>query len=450
MTRYVPPRLEGTPELPAPGIYFGMSDADYHALPALSASGIKKLAASPMLFWANTSWLNAKKRDNEAKERAHLTFGKAYHCRIMEGRDAYASRYAVDLDPADYPDALESTDQIKAAIGRITVRQPVKPVGKSKDDFAAQLTRLNPDPCEDYSTWKVDAIKVAIGAFEEDAPVKPVRKVADELPDGTPYERDAVKADWIAQLMALDPDAQVFANLQAAHARDHAGKTFLSADQHAELEIAALMVERDPELRHAFKGGQAEVVLIWDCPRTGVPMKARVDYLKIKAMVDLKTVANQRERSIEQAIRWEIASYHYNVQPCVYWEGAEIVRQLVRERGRSAVWEHRPFVKAEGLAPVIEAAPADGDVLAWALKWAKHREPDEWLFVFQQKGVAPITRGVWYPRQGTTNMVTGEIVRAAKRRFREFGEAFGVEPWLDVKPTYTIADEDIPQSATEI
>jgi hypothetical protein len=34
------------------------------------------------------------------------------------------------------------------------------------------------------------------------------------------------------------------------------------------------MVERDPEVQHAFKGGYAEVVLIWYCEKTGVPMKA--------------------------------------------------------------------------------------------------------------------------------------------------------------------------------
>jgi hypothetical protein len=86
-----------------------------------------------------------------------------------------------------------------------------------------------------------------------------------------------------------------------------------------------------PEVRHAFRDGYPEVVLIWHCPKTGVPMKARVDYLKLKAIVDLKSIANQRERSLENAIRFEIASYNYNVQPAVYSEGVEAVRKLVRE-----------------------------------------------------------------------------------------------------------------------
>jgi hypothetical protein len=198
------------------------------------------------------------------------------------------------------------------------------------------------------------------------------------------------------------------------------------------------MVERDPEVKHAFKGGYAEVTLIWYCPKTGVPMKARVDYLKVKAMVDLKSIGNQRERSIEQAIRFEIAGYHYNMQPRVYTEGAEVLRQLVREHGAKAV-----HVAEDYPHPVDE-------VTTWALKWASHQGEDEWLWVFQQKGAAPITRGVFYPLAGTTNLVTADIVMSAKRRFRQFSETFGTDPWLDVKPIYTIADEEIPASATEI
>jgi len=438
---FVPARLEASPPLPEPGIYFGMSDEEYHALPALSNTGIKKLAASPMIFWASTPWLSEQKRQKveeakQAEEKAHHVFGKAYHCRIMEGADAYARRFAIRLDPANFPDALVSTDQIKAAIGTFTETVAVKPKGRGKADFAAQLAAL--DPTHPALVGGVDDLKTAIATFTEEAAVQPVRKVPDTLPDGTEYMRDAVKADWIAQLLALDPEAEIFASLEAEHERQHEGKTFLYPDQHAELEIAALMIERDPGLHRAFQGGHAEVVLIWYCERTGVPMKARVDYLKIRGMVDLKSIANQRERSIKNAIRFEIAAYKYNMQPAVYFEGADAVRQLVRDHGLDVVFHADQ--------PSVEEAAARCE---FARKWASHRLPDDWLWVFQQKGAAPITRGVYFPR-GSVLMVTNDIVTAAKKLFREYGEAFGTDPWLDVKPAYTIADEEIPTSATEI
>lgn len=459
-TTFTPARLEGCPPLPEPGIYFGMSDDDYHALPALSNNGVKKLAASPMIFWASTPWLSERKRkqqeEAQAEEKAHHIFGKAYHCRLLEGTSAFACRYAVELDPADYPDCLVHTDEIKAAIMKFECEQPVKPCSSRKDELQEQLRALIKQHSPEKSDadierllegGKVDWLKESIRTYKETVPVKPVAKVPDTDPAGDEYMRAAVKADWIEQLLALDPDAKVFAKIEAAHHAANPGKTFLTADQFSELEIAAAMIERDPELKFAFTGGHAEVVLIWYCPVTGVPMKAKVDYLKIKRIIDLKSIGNQRERSIENAIRFEIAAYHYNIQPCVYFEAAQVVRELVRKHGASAVHSCDVQSGTELAHPDIEARHADR--VAYALKWASHQQPDDWLWVFQQKGAAPITRGVWFPR-GAVKMVTDDIISAAKRKFRQFSEAFGTDPWLDVKPPYQIADEDIPISATEI
>lgn len=380
-----PAVLPDTPALPPPGIYFGMPEEEYFALPALSSHGIKYLAASPMIFWSRANWLSEKRRKLEAEkaleERVHHTIGKAYHCRIMEGAEEFARRFAVELSEEECKDALVHTDQIKAAIS---------------------------------------------GAGE-----KPVSKVPDQLPDnGGEYMRPAKKADWIAQLLDIDPAAKILDVMQERHRAEHKGKSFISREAFEQIEIAAKMIDADPEIRHAFRDGYPEVTLIWTCPKTGVPMKARVDYLKLRAIVDLKSIGNVRERSLENAIRFEIASYHYNVQPSVYAEGVETVRRLVKADGKRAVH-------------------GSDEQIAWALKWAAQTET-EWLWVFQQKGDAPVTRGVFYPLAGTTRMVTDEIVRQQKRRFRQFSETFGTDPWVDVRPIYDLADEDLPASTTEI
>lgn len=390
---FTPAVLDGVPELPPPGIHFGIPDEDYHALPALSSHGIRKIAASPMVFWAKTPWLSeiARKREAEriarAEEKNHLTIGKAYHCRIMEGAEEFARRFAVELSPEECEDALEGTDQIKAAI--------------------------------------------------VEAGHKPFAKVPDKLPDGADYQRSARKADWIAQLLDIDPDAKILDVMQERHREEHSGKAFIGREAYEQIEIAARMVESDPEIRHAFRDGFPEVTLIWTCDKTGVPMKARVDYLKLKAIVDLKSIANQRERSLENAIRYEIASYHYTVQPSVYAEGVDAVRRLVRDHGGKAVFTYG------------EAGALRSERIAWASKWAANDEA-EWLWVFQQKGDAPVTRALFYPLRGTTRTVIDHVVLQQKRRFREFSETFGTDPWLDVKPIYDLADEDLPASATEI
>lgn len=385
---FAPAVLEGTPQLPPPGIYFGMPEDEYHALPALSSHGVRNLASSPMLYWSRTTFVSdlARKREEKRQEieRVHQTIGKAYHCRIMEGADEFHRRFAVELTEEDCAGALESTDQIKAAI--------------------------------------------------TEAGHKPSAKVPD---DGGEYMRAAKKDDWIAQLLGINPAAKILAVMNQQHRARHAGKQFVSAEAYEQIEIAAAMVEADPEVRHAFTGGHAEVVLIWYCEKTGVPMKARVDYLKIKAAVDLKTVANQRGMSMERAIAQEVAGYKYTIQPSFYVEGIQAVKKLVRE-GSATVQVY----SRDG-----QDAPA---LMAWAAKWAAEEGEPEWLWVFQQKGDAPITRGVFYPLQGSTRAVVDQIVLKQKERFKTFSTAFGTDPWLDVAPIYDMADEDLPPWATEI
>lgn len=389
LAAFVLPRLgDYTPSFPEPGIYFDMDEDSYHAVPALSSSGIKAMASSPMLFWAKTPWLNPDYADDkDAAEKEFRTLGRAYHCRILEGKEAFDARFCIGLDKADYPDAIESTDDIKLAIANAGAM----PVGR-----------------------------IGTGVFAANA--KGSEKEVTRAP---------VKADWIAQLLELDPSAQIWPVITKAYAEEHAGKSFISAEAYKRLAIAAMMIERDEELSKAFTGGYPEVSLFWHCPKTSVPMKARVDYLKLKAMVDLKTTANQQEMSIERAIAREIAVRKYTIQPSVYFEGADEVRKLVREHG----------------AKVVHGDEAQ---TAWALKWAKVQEPDQWCWIVQQKGIAPVTRGLFYPRGGTTKMITDDIVMTQKRRFLLCARLYDTSPWLDLAPIYDLADEDLPPWTSDI
>jgi len=390
---FTPAMLPDAPALPAPGIYFGMPEEEYHALPALSSHGVQTFIASPMLYWATATWLSEAARKREAEEAARQdvrtarTIGKAYHCRLLEGEEAYAARYAVALSPAECEGALESTDQIKAAIA-------------AKD-------------------------------------AKPVSKVPDTLPDGGEYQRAARKEDWIAQLLTLDPEAKVLARLQQAHAERHAGKLFIPADAHEQIEIAARMIEADDEKRHALNGGYPEVTLIWHCHETGVPMKARCDRLKLRAIVDLKSIANKGMLPLDLAIRSAVGSYHYNVQPSIYVEGVQAVRALLRD-DRLAFAHNDSWTQQQY-----------GEASAWCDKWLTETEEPEWWWLFQQKGIAPATRLVQYPLAGVTRRITDEIVRQAKHSWRAASEKYGTEPWLDTRPAYTLNDDDIPPRATE-
>ena len=358
------PRLDSCPLRLQSGIYFDLPEADYHAQPALSCSGIKKLASSPMLFWATCAWLNAEIEPEE--DKAWAIAGRAYHARILEGRDVFNQRFAVALNKADFDDLC------------VTV-----------DDLKTRITSLGEDP------------------------------------------KGKKKEDFVAQLLEIEPDAPIWENLVARHAEANEGKTMIGFDLVKKIEIAARMIEQHDELHEATTGGYPEVSLFWTCAKTGIPMKARVDYLKVDQMVDLKSYADKFERSPERAINAAIANNRYFIQPTVYWEGAEAVKRLIRSEGSGHIHgtdEQRQF----------------------ALRWVASSEPPRWLWIFQLKGVAPITRGVFFLRDSALHLVSTEIIAAMKRRFMRSAEVFGCDPWLDVAHCYDLADEDIPQWASDI
>lgn len=381
----VMPRLPTTDPEPALGIHFGIEESAYHRIPAFSNSLLRKMIASPTLFWAN-SWLNAER---EEKTADHFTIGKAYHCMILEGHEAYTSRFYPLPDPKDYPKALRLADEIKNAL-------------KALD-------------------------------------IKPVSKV--DVEGGKDGEtRAAVKADHVAQLMAADRSALVWDDLVNKAERYAAGRTLIDPDEDMRIRMCSRMIQQDPELAKAFKGGYPEVTLIWRDPRQGVLMKARIDYLKLKAIVDLKTFANPKELSVRKAIARTIAERSYELQPAVYCQAAAEVRHIVRANGVSAIHFHDGWTDEQR-----------GAATEFALKWASWTDPDRFLFVWQMKGHAPVTRAYYHPLAGTRHAIAQSMFVEGVRKFRECATIFGSDvPWLDLGEIDEMDESEIPMFGLDI
>lgn len=399
------PRLETTPEPLAPGIWFDVPDEEYHRIPALSNSLCKYLLASPTIAWAE-SWLNPNREESKAD---HLVVGKAYHSMILEGVRAYESRFYPMPDKSDFPDALEKIDEIKAAISQRN---------------ASPVTRV-------------------------DAP---------ELGEGK--TRAAKKEDWIEQLYSLDRSVEVWELIKAKHERRAKGRELISIDDDHRIRMAARMIKQDPELAKAFEGGWPEVVLIWWDERQGVLCKCKVDYLKLKGMVDLKSFANKRDRSVRNSIIREIAEYRMSLQPAHYLPGAVAVRRLIREIDSEGPihetgihhWPLRSDEAAEALSEDdLKAAQARArEQFEWAKRWASFDGNDRWLWVFQQKGDAPVTRGYYHPLGSSHHTIASGMIITAIRQFRECVEIYGVDPWLDLAEIDELGEDDIPAWGLEI
>lgn len=247
------------------GVYYDLPEEEYHAIPRLSSSGIRNILVSPMTFWAR-SWMNPKREEREVT--IFMERGKAYHARIVEGLEQFNARFAYDLDPTDYPDALVKVDDMKEWIKTYNLANGTKhPVGGNKPELAARIA-------------------------------------------------------------AIDPEVRVWDTILEQHAKENPGVKMLPAAWREPLESSAAYIERHPTIRHCFTGGAAEVTILWtetyELPdgsgqTVQVPMKARVDRLKSEAIIDLKTYGNALDRSPQRAVTGEVAAHRYHIQVATYY-----------------------------------------------------------------------------------------------------------------------------------
>ena len=127
------------------------------------------------------------------------------------------------------------------------------------------------------------------------------------------------KAELAKRIKAKAPDVILFDDVlglfRTVVERD--GLEVLKADVMAEVRAAATNISLNPHLARAFVGGAAEVSIFW---RDGddLPCKARYDYLKRRAILNLKTFANQRKRPVDLAIHLAIADFRYDLQAAHY------------------------------------------------------------------------------------------------------------------------------------
>jgi hypothetical protein len=298
--------------------------------------------------------LNPEHFEEEDSEARQI--GRAYHRRICEGRAAFAATYHAAIDPADYPGVLRTNEELCAAIARVG------------------------------------------------GPVKGIRGLR--------------KAQLIEQLLSLDPQALVWDLLVAEHAARHAGKILLAAPIIHRIEVAATMIEAHPQLKKAFTGGAPEVSVFWVDAETGVPCKCRLDYIKPRAIVDLKSF-EPRGLPLDKAIARAVALYKYNIQAAFYLRGAEEARGLIAEG--------RVF----------------GDADPHLMRAIHDTNERTFLFVFQSKGVAPVARGkVLAP--GTVLDIGKIEVEQALYLWARCWEVFGSEPWVDVSDITTFEDTEFP------
>lgn len=229
-------------------------------------------------------------------------------------------------------------------------------------------------------------------------------------------------AEMCARILEADGDAQLWPLMVEAHAEENAGKQFISADLEKRIQRSARIVEAHPSARKAFDGGHPQVSVFWIDEETGVPMKSRFDYLKIRSVVDLKTFSNPLGKRLDTAVAHAVANYRYHVQAAVYMDAAERAK-------------HLPTF-GEGPTPEWRAAFEES--------------PDHaFVFVFQESGAAPNLRIREFRRlvngKPTVAWQSGhDAYRYAVNLYTRFRDQYGENPWIDDQPMTPFTDDEFP------
>ena len=256
----------------SPGVYTGIKQDVYFAIPALNQSTLKQFAKNPR------AWKDGIPR----KFGAHLNWGNLFETLLLE--------------PARFEDDYTVlTEDIKAEISKADT----KPVEFSK--------RLGA-----YQAWKKDRIK-------------------NELEwDGDEFLTQGVKDEIVAQaeklaLKAFSKSGPAWEAFKAE--QDAKWKTIINESEAAEAKLAVERCLRERNISDLLTdGGQAQVAIVWDDPDTGIRCKGLIDYVPngLGSLCDVKTTrqfANVSSESAKWAFHRDAKNFGYYWQAGFYLDG---------------------------------------------------------------------------------------------------------------------------------
>lgn len=227
------------------------------------------------------------------------------------------------------------------------------------------------------------------------------------------------KAAFEALYGSCEFPGNIKAGKEERAALDAQGKIALKADDYQRILIASAMIAANPHLAEAFTGGVPEVSVFWE--RDGVRFKCRIDELKLRASVDLKSIRNSRGIDFREACKRRFSDDRHDVQAEHYQDGRRHMEQLLAD---GAVYgDHDP----EWLSRAAKASAA-------------------FVFVYWQAEDSPIT---WSRKLSPGNPILDyarQTINRAIDHFKTYRAAFGDDrPWILAEPIDELDIDELPQ-----
>jgi hypothetical protein len=321
----------------ADGVYLGMPEEVYLAIPRLSGSGIQDMMVSPATFWAR-SWLNPKRAEALASAAmSTLTMAgagwiKPTHAAVAE---LLAHHPGLEVpEPSDDPEAEEGTKAQR--LGKAYHAARLEGPEALHARFARKPARADfPAERDGVPTcWTGKDIEAALAERELPKKFKDDRGVADQ-------GRRLAEAGYQGVIFPLE---------MAKFEESLRGRTPIEAPFWDDMITDVERIRQSPEVAALLTEGVPEVVVLWTGPH-GIRMKVRLDFLRAPGWTEFKTFDNSRGKNLYQALteafRWQ---RHY-IQAVIQREAIEMLRANVLPIIGEASDQARAIIARIAMAP---------------------------------------------------------------------------------------------------
>ncbi|MBE1301806.1 MAG: hypothetical protein GJ680_18125 [Alteromonadaceae bacterium] len=283
------------------GIYLDMPNDVYHALPALSSSKLKTFLVSPAHYYRSYLSAITRKRTNEQKNT--LDAGTHSHTLILEPQGYYQT-FSRDVVKSDFPDAYSSDVSIKEALKEYLESE-------ANAEYEAQLAAYK----KGDSTTQPKKKRVTVPSD--------INKVMDML---LTYEPSATFFRVLLEEHRNKQGAKGTRIYEGEEVVTYGGKIPVDAVVWEDAHRVAKTTRDHDEADAYFQYGLPEVAMIARCPRTGMMLKVKFDWLRFDdEAVDMKTTRSTNPVSFKH----QIEDLHYDLQQEFYKYVASLLDVMI-------------------------------------------------------------------------------------------------------------------------
>lgn len=274
-----------------PGVYAGLSNAEYHGGPGISKSGLDLIHRSPMHYHAVVTAVN----DNHESTPAQA-LGTAAHALILEPAE-FVKDYCLGLRQSDVPHAIDDRDQLVAMVAKLNeTRLPKLTTGGSKAEQIERIMAAEKLICDEHPA----ALSLEQGQLEamKGAELKAHLDQLNTHRAGL-LSTSGSRHDLAELLRANGVEVTLWSDVQAEWLKNNGDRTVLTPEQWDQLHRMRDAVMAHPAAAGVLARGQNMVI-------------------------DLKTTDDASLEGFSKSI----ANWRYDVQHPYYLDG---LREALRQ-----------------------------------------------------------------------------------------------------------------------